>query len=80
MEAKLFAKMLSDKNVTDLKKMKYKYPEANMNEFIELLKLGAYKELPLKDFNGAPLVYLENVAQVHLSAVKVLLTPQKALV
>lgn len=78
MEAKLFAKMLSDKNLTDLKKMKYKYPEANMSEFVELLKLGAYKELPLKDFNGAPLVYLENVAQVHLSAVKVLLTPQNS--
>ncbi len=78
MEAKLFAKMLSDKNVTDLKKMKHKYPEANMDEFIKLLTLGAYKELPIKDFNGAPLVYLENVAQMNLSAVKVLLTPQNS--
>lgn len=78
MEAKLFVKMLSDQSVIDLKKMKYKYPEADINEFAELLKMGAYKALPLKDFNGNKLVYLENVAQVHLSAVKLLLTPQNS--
>ena len=75
MEAALFAKMMSDKSVTDLKKLGYKYPQADIAEFIGLLKTGFYTTLPMKDFNGEPLVYLESVAQVHLSAAKILLTP-----
>ena len=76
MDASLFTKMLSDKSVTDLKKLGYKYPQADIKEFVELLDTGFYKTLPLKDFNGGNLVYLESVAQVRLSAAKVLLTPQ----
>ena len=76
MDASLFTKMLSDKSVTDLKKLGYKYPQADIKEFVELLDTGFYKTLPLKDFNGGNLVYLESVTQVHLSAAKVLLTPQ----
>ena len=76
MDASLFTKMLSDKNVTDLKKLGYKYPQADMKEFVELLGTGFYKTLPLKDFNGGALVYLESVTQVRLSAAKVLLTTQ----
>ena len=30
MDAGLFTKMLSDKSVTDLKKLKYKYPQADL--------------------------------------------------
>lgn len=67
--------MLSDKSVTDLKKLGYKYPQADMKEFVELLGTGFYKTIPLKDFNGVKLVYLESVTQVRLSAAKVLLTP-----
>ena len=40
MEAALFAKMMSDKSVTDLKKLGYKYPQADIAEFIGLLKTG----------------------------------------
>ncbi len=76
MDAALFAKMLSDKSIIDLKKLGYKYPQADMKEFIALLGNGFYKSLPLKDFNGKDLVYLDSVAQVQLSAAKVLLTPQ----
>ena len=76
MDASLFTKMLSDKSVTDLKKLGYKYPQADMKEFVELLGTGFYKTLPLKDFTGGALVYLESVTQVRLSAAKVLLTPQ----
>ena len=78
MEAALFAKMMSDKSVTDLKKLGYKYPQADIAEFIGLLKTGFYTTLPMKDFNGEPLVYLESVAQVHLSAAKILLTPHNS--
>ena len=38
MEAALFAKMMSDKSVTDLKKLGYKYPQADIAEFIGLLR------------------------------------------
>ena len=76
MDAALFTQMLSDKKVTDLKKLEYKYPQADIQEFIALLKSGFYKTLPLKDAHGNELVYLEGTTQVHLSVVKVLLTPQ----
>lgn len=78
MDAALFAKMLSDKSIIDLKKLGYKYPQADLKEFVALLGNGFYKPLPLKDFNGRNLVYLDAVAQVQLSAAKVLLTPQTA--
>ena len=78
MDAALFTKMLSDKSVLDLKKLGYKYPQADMGEFVSLLKNGFYHPLPLKDFPGQELVYLDSVAQVHLSAARILLTPQSS--
>jgi len=78
MDAALFAKMLSDKKLTDLKKLSCRYPQVDIQEFVCLLKSGFYKELPLKDFHGNDLVYLESTAQVHLSAAKILLTPQNS--
>lgn len=78
MDAALFAQMLSDKKVTTLKKLGYKYPQADIPEFIGLLKNGFYKSVPLKDFHGNDLVYLEGTTQVHLSAAKILLTPQNS--
>lgn len=74
----MFTKLLSDKKLIDLKKLGYKYPQVDLREFVELLKNGFYKELPLKDFDGNSIVYLDNTAQVHLSAAKVLLTPQNS--
>lgn len=76
MEAALFAKMLSDKSVTDLKKLKYKYPDADMGEFIELLKTSIYKSLPLMDFKGHQSVYMGSVAQVRMNTIKILMRPQ----
>ena len=78
MDAELFANMLSDKSILDLKKLRYRYPQADMKEFVALLGNGFYKKLPLKDFDGGNLVYLERIAQVHFTAVKVLLTPQNS--
>ena len=78
MDAALFTKMLSDKSVLDLRKLGYKFPKADIKEFTELLKNGFYHSLPLKDFSGQDLVYLSNITQVHLSAAKVLLTPQNS--
>ena len=56
MDAALFTKMLSDKSVLDLKKLGYKYPQADMGEFVSLLKNGFYHPLPLKDFSGQALI------------------------
>ena len=78
MDAALFTKMLSDQSVLDLRKLGYKFPQADIKEFVELLKNGFYHTLPLKDFSGQRIVYLSGIAQVHLSAVKVLLTPQSS--
>lgn len=60
MEATLYAKMLSDKNIIDLKKLKYKYPDVEINELVELLKASVYKAIPIHDFAGNNLVYMEN--------------------
>ena len=78
MDAALFTKMLSDKSILDLRKLSYKFPKADIREFVELLKNGFYHSLPLKDFSGQNLAYLPSIAQVHLSAAKVLLTPQNS--
>ena len=78
MDAALFAKMLSDKSITDLKKLGYKYPQADMKEFVSLLGDGFFTPLPLKDFSGNNIVCLESVARVHLSAARILLTPQNS--
>jgi Fic family protein len=76
MDAALFARILSDKSVTDLKKIKYKFPDADMKELIELLTASVYKTIPIPDFAGNDLVYMENAARVRMNAVKLLLTPQ----
>ena len=78
MEAALFAKMLSDPGILDLKKMVYKYGASDLQEFLALLKQDFYQALPLHDFEGNPMVYLDSVVRVSLSAARVLLTPQQS--
>lgn len=76
MDVLLFTKMLSDKQINDLKRMQYKYSVSDVSEFIALLKSTMYKCLPLRDFSGKALVYLDNITRVNLSSVKLLLSPQ----
>lgn len=76
MDAALFAKMMSDPSITDLKKLQYKYPSADMKEFVQLLKQTVYTQQPLPDFAGEPLVYLENVTRVRMKSLKTLLQPR----
>ncbi len=78
MDAALFTSMLSDKSVLDIRRLSYKFPEADIHEFVALLKNGFYHSLPLKDFSGQQIVYLPGIAQVQLSAAKLLLTPQSS--
>ena len=78
MEAALFARMLSDPGILDLKKMGYKYGASDLQEFLALLKHDFYQELPLHDFEGNPMVCLDSVVRISLSAARVLLTPQQS--
>ncbi len=74
MDAALYAKMLYDDNFRELRKMQYKYSNESVSEMISLLKETAYKTLPLKDFFGQGIVYLESIARVHMSIYKSLLS------
>jgi Fic family protein len=76
MDASLYAEMLSDRSVNDLKKLGYKYPEADMGEFVKLLRRYVYKKLPLLDDAGHSLVYIENAARVRFGTAKLLLAPR----
>lgn len=75
MDIKLFSKMLKDKHFCNLEKMKYKYA-ADFESFLKTLSELYYKELPLSDFNGNNVVFIENHAAVNQSAVKLLLKNQ----
>lgn len=78
MEAALFARMLSDPGILDLKKMVYKYGASDLQEFLALLKQDFYQALPLHDFEGNRMVCLDSVVRVSLTAARVLLTPQQS--
>lgn len=77
MDIAKFTTMLNDKYFLNLKKLKYKYPE-DFDEFIESLKNMFFKEIPLEDFNGRKIVYLESYAGISLNTVKLLLHPQNS--
>lgn len=79
MEAALYAKILSEKSVLDLKKLKHKYPTLEIAELISVLKDSAYTDLSILDFSGNKLVFLEAIAHVELSSAKILLKPQASL-
>lgn len=75
MDIKLFTKMLKDKHFTDYQKMQYKYGE-DFNAFLQTLEELYYKTLPLSDFDGNNIVFIENHAAVNQNAVKLLLQSQ----
>ncbi len=75
MDIKLFIKMLKDKHFTDYQKMQYKYSE-DFSAFLQTLEELYYKTLPLSDFDGNNIVFIENHAAVNQSAVKLLLQSQ----
>lgn len=78
MEAALFAKMLSDPAITNLRKLQYKYPNADLSEFLSLLNDSFYVPLGLSDFKGDSLIYMKSLASIHPGAVKALLAPQSS--
>lgn len=77
MDAIKFSKMLSDKHIVDFKKLKYKYPDY-FDGFVEILKSSYYEKLPVNDFKGNSIVYLNSCTGVNLDAVKLLYTSQSS--
>lgn len=75
MDINLFTKILKDKHFTDYQKMQYKYGD-DFNAFLQSLKDLYYRALPLLDFDGNNIVFIENHAAVSQSAVKLLLQSQ----
>ena len=75
MDIKLFTQMLKDKHFTDYQKMKYKYKES-FPAFLSTLEELYYTPLPLPDFEGNTLVYIENHALINQKTVKTLLQSQ----
>jgi Fic family protein len=72
MEAEKFIAMLSDKHLIDLKKMQHKYSPAEVAEMMALLRKDFFKTLPLRDFDGQSLVYLENRVRLSMASARVL--------
>lgn len=54
-----------------IKKMSYKYKD-NFKEFLSDLESLFYTKLPLKDFDGNPIVYIESRADINNNIVKTL--------
>lgn len=77
MDAIKFSKMLSDKHIINLKKIKYKYPD-EFDDFVSVLKSSYYETLSINDFSGSNLVYLNSCTGINLDAVKLLYTPQNS--
>ena len=75
MDALLFHQILSDKYITDLRRLNYKYPDVDTSELLSLLKALVYKPLPLQDFKGNDIVYMESILRFPINALKRLLTP-----
>ena len=75
MDIKVFTKILKDKHFTNYQKMQYKYGD-DFNLFLQTLEDLYYKPLPISDFDGNDIVFIENHAAVNQSAVKLLLKSQ----
>ena len=75
MDIKVFTKILKDKHFTDYQKMQYKYGD-DFNSFLQTLEELYYNELPIFDFDGKNIVYIENHASVNQNSVKLLLQSQ----
>ena len=75
MDIKKFTEMFQDKHFTDYQKIQHKYGE-DFEEFLQSLEELYYISLPLSDFDGKDIVYLEHHGAISQSTVKLLLQPQ----
>lgn len=75
MNINIFSKIIKDKHFPNYDKLKYKYGE-DFGEFLKVLDELYYTPLPLNDFNGNNIVYIDNFTPLSQNAVKLLLKPQ----
>ncbi len=75
MEIGKFHQMFNDKNFCNLKKMQYKYSD-DFDEFLSVLKEYYFNPLPIADFDGNPVVYIESKANIDMNGYKLLLHAQ----
>ncbi len=75
MNIETFSKIIKDKHFPNYDKLKYKYGE-DFGEFLKVLNKLYYTPLPLDDFNGNNIVYIDDFSSVSQNAVKLLLKPQ----
>ena len=75
MDIRVFTEILKDRHFTDYQKMKYKYGE-DFHAFLQTLEELYYTPLPLADFDGNNIVFIDNHATLSQSAVKLLLQSQ----
>lgn len=75
MEIRKFNMMLNDRHFCDFRKLQYKYPE-DMNDFIETLKEMYFREIPVSDFDGNPVSFIECKADVNMNSYRMLLISQ----
>ncbi len=75
MDINTFTKIFRDKHFVDYQKLKYKY-DKDFDMFLQTLKNLFYKNIPLNDFDGNNMVYIQNYNQVNQNVIKFLLHPQ----
>lgn len=75
MNIEIFTQILKDTHFTNYKKMQYKYGD-DFTDFLNTLDSMYYRELPLSDFDGNNLVFIENHSAVSQNTVKLLLKSQ----
>lgn len=75
MDIKLFTQILNDKHFSDFKKLKYKYG-TDFVEFLCTVEELYYKTLPLYDFEGTEIVYMDYHGSISQNSIKLLLRPQ----
>ena len=72
MDAAKLAKMLSDRNRNDLRRMEHRYSPDDVRDMVSFMREALFRELPLPDFCGKPLVLLENSIALSASAYRTL--------
>ncbi len=72
MDIEIFSKIINDKHFPNYDKLKYKYG-GDFGDFIKVLDKLYYTSLPLHDFDGNSIVYIDSLTAVNQNAVKLLL-------
>jgi Fic family protein len=79
MDAAMFAKIIRDPAIKNWEKLKYKYPDIDLKELAALMRAILYHQLPLPDFSGQDLVYLNTLNPPDRGAIRQLIQSPSSL-